>query len=85
MPSAIKDIADRQGYTEIITNAGGTLMTDTCPAIGRVCPKGTKVVATDSAKQAHYLPPIMGFETWFGSQEDCIQAAISGKWRGELK
>lgn len=84
-PKPLKDHADRQGYTKIITDAGGVLMTDTCPAIGRVHPKGAKVVATDSAKQAHYLPPIMGFETWFGSQADCIQAAISGKWKGELK
>ena len=83
-PRALKDIADRNGYTEIITNAGATLMTDTCPALGRVYPKGTKVAATDSAKQSHYLPAILGFQTWFGSQEDCIQAAISGQWRGEL-
>ncbi|MCP4757715.1 MAG: DUF521 domain-containing protein [Proteobacteria bacterium] len=82
---AIKDLADRQGYTRIIADAGGILMTDTCPAIGRVRPKDARVVATDSAKQAHYLPPIMGFETWFGSWEDCIRAAVSGKWRGELK
>jgi predicted aconitase len=50
-----------------------------------VSPPGVKVAATDSAKQAHYLPAIMGFQTWFGSLEDCIQAAISGKWEGELK
>ncbi|MCP4692105.1 MAG: DUF521 domain-containing protein [Desulfobacterales bacterium] len=84
-PRAIRDLADRQGYTRIVADAGGVLMTDTCPAIGRVCPEGARVVATDSAKQAHYLPPIMGLETWFGSQEDCIRAAISGKWRGELR
>jgi len=84
-PRAIKDLADRQGYTEIITNAGGTLMTDTCPVLGQVHPKGSKVAATDSAKQAHYLPAVTGLQTWFGSQEDCIQAAISGQWRGELK
>lgn len=84
-PKAIKDIADRNGYTEIISKAGAILMTDTCPALGHVSPKGVKVVATDSAKQAHYLPAVMGFQTWFGSQEDCIRAAISGQWRGELK
>jgi hypothetical protein len=38
--------------------AGGHLPADTCPAISRVMPKGTKVVATDSAKQAHDLPAI---------------------------
>jgi predicted aconitase len=84
-PRAIKSIADRNGYTDIITGAGGTLMTDTCPALGQVQPKGTKVVATDSAKQAHYLPAILGLQAWFGSQEDCLEAAVSGQWRGELK
>lgn len=85
MPRALKEVADRQGYTEIITNAGATLMTDTCPALGHVHPKGAKVAATDSAKQAHYLPATLGLETWFGSVEDCIQAAVTGQWRGELK
>lgn len=85
VPKAIKNIADRNGYTEIISNAGAIIMTDTCPALGQVSPKGVKVVATDSAKQAHYLPAVMGFQTWFGSQEDCIEAAISGQWRGELR
>ena len=85
VPSAIKELADRNGYTETIARAGGHLMTDTCPCLGRVYPKGTRIAAVDSAKQAHYLPAILGFPTWFGSQEDCIRAAISGKWEGELR
>jgi len=80
IPRGLKDIADRNGYTRIITEARGVLMTDTCPALGQVLPKGTKVVATDSAKQAHYLPAIMGVQTWFGSTEDCIDAAVNGWW-----
>jgi Uncharacterized conserved protein len=84
-PRPIRQLADRNGYTKIIHEAGGVLMSDTCPAIGQFLPKGTKVVATDSAKQAHYLPAIMGVETWFGSIEDCIHAAITGRWSGECK
>ena len=84
-PRALKQIADRQGLTDIITNAGAILMTDTCPCIARVYPKGTRVAATDSAKHAHYMPAMLGFPTWFGSQQDCIRAAIDGQWRGELK
>jgi hypothetical protein len=84
-PRAIRQLADRNGYTKIITDAGGVLMSDTCPAIGQMLPPGTKVVATDSAKQAHYLPAILGVQTWFGSLEDCINAAITGKWSGELR
>lgn len=81
----IKTLADRNGFTEIITNAGGHLFTDTCPCLGKLYPEGAKVVATDAAKQAHYIPAILGLETWYGSTEDCVLAAISGQWRGELK
>lgn len=81
-PAAIRREADAAGYTKIISEAGGTLMTDNCSAFGRVLPKGTKVAAVDSAKQAHYLPAIMGIEAWFGTTAECIQAAVSGRWRG---
>jgi predicted aconitase len=57
-------------------------MTDTCSAIGQAVPPGTKVVALDSAKQAHYLPAIMNVEAWFGTTRDCIDAALTGRWNG---
>jgi len=81
-PSAIKALADRNGYTRIIEDAGGLLMTDSCSAMSRAAPKGTKVVALDSAKQAHYLPAILGVQAWFGSTAECIDAACTGRWKG---
>jgi predicted aconitase len=81
-PRAIAEVADRSGYTATIEAAGGRLLSDTCPAISRILPPGTEVVATDSAKQAHYLPQITGVETWFGSLEACIDAAVTGRWAG---
>lgn len=81
---AVKSVADLHGYTTAIRDAGGLVMTDTCSAIARAVPKGTRVVALDSAKQAHYLPAIMGIQAWFGSTEDCVRAALSGRWEGEL-
>ncbi|MDX3905466.1 MAG: aconitase X catalytic domain-containing protein [Pigmentiphaga sp.] len=84
-PRATKQIADQNGYTKIITDAGGYLMSDTCSALGRVIPKGTKVAAVDSAKQVHYLPAIMGIQAWFGSTADCIEAALTGRWKGGLR
>jgi predicted aconitase len=82
---AVKSVADLHGYTKTIRDAGGLVMTDACSAIGRMLPKGTKVVALDSAKQVHYLPAIMGIEAWFGSTEDCVRAALTGRWSGELR
>jgi predicted aconitase len=83
-PRAIRELADRSGYTKIVEDAGGHILSDSCPAISRMMPRGTKVVATDSAKQAHYLPAIMGVQMWFGSLKDCIDAALTGQWAGGL-
>jgi predicted aconitase len=81
---AVRSVADAEGYSKIISDAGGLLMTDTCSAFAQAMPPGTKVVALDSAKQAHYLPAIMNVQTWFGSTKDCIDAALSGRWNGDL-
>jgi predicted aconitase len=83
-PRALADIADRSGYTEVIRKAGGKVLADSCPAMSRVAPTGTRVFATDSAKQAHYLPAILGIEAWFGTLEECIDAAVTGRWHGAL-
>jgi predicted aconitase len=80
---AVREAADRTGYTKAIAGAGGVVMTDTCSAFAQAVPPGTKVAALDSAKQAHYLPAILGIQAWFGSTRDCIEAAISGRWKGE--
>jgi predicted aconitase len=82
---AVKTVADMSGFTRQIEDAGGLVMTDTCSAIARAVPKGTKVVALDSAKQTHYLPAMVGVEAWFGTTEDCIRAALTGRWTGELR
>ena len=84
LPRALKDVADRSGYTKIIEKAGGRLLGDSCPAMSRTAPVGTRVFATDSAKQAHYLPAILGIEAWFGTLEDCVDAAVTGRWTGGL-
>jgi predicted aconitase len=81
---ALREMADRSGYTSIISAAGGRVLTDSCPAMSRSAPEGTRVFATDSAKQAHYLPAILGIEAWFGTLEECVDAAVTGKWRGDL-
>jgi predicted aconitase len=84
-PRALRTMADRNGYTRIITEAGGRVLTDSCPAMSKAAPEGTRVFATDSAKQAHYLPAILGIEAWFGTLEECVDAALTGVWRGGLR
>ncbi len=79
---SIKDIARRNGLVEIIERAGGVVMTDTCSAMALAVPQGTKVAATDSAKQTHYLPSMLGVQAWFGTTAECIDGALTGKWQG---
>jgi predicted aconitase len=81
-PRAIKTLSDQNGYTRIIEAAGGHILSDSCSAMSRATPKGTKVVALDSAKQAHYLPAILGVQAWFGSTAECIDAACTGRFNG---
>lgn len=84
-PRAIRHVAEQNGYARILEEAGALLMSDTCPAIGQFLPKGTRVIATDSAKQVHYLPAIMNVQGWFGTLENCVDAAVTGTWRGEFR
>jgi predicted aconitase len=81
---AVKATAEASGSADIIRKAGAKLMTDTCSAISQAVPPGTRVAAFDSAKQTHYLPAIMGIEGWFGTTQECIDAACTGRWNGRL-
>jgi predicted aconitase len=79
---AVRREADARGYTRTIGDAGGVVLTDTCSAFAQAVPAGAKVAALDSAKQAHYLPAILGLQAWFGSTGDCIDAAVTARWNG---
>jgi predicted aconitase len=81
-PRALRTAAERSGDVAVIERAGGRVLSDTCPAIGQFLPPGTRVFATDSAKQVHYLPAIAGVQGWFGSVTACVTAALTGRWPG---
>lgn len=81
--SMIKAMADMQGVTKVIEQAGGLILEDSC-ALSITMDHAT-VFACDSAKLAHYAPGATGSRnTWFGTTEECIAAALSGRWKGEL-
>jgi len=84
-PKAIKSMADRIGYTETIERAGAHVMSDSCSALSRVYPENVRTAATDSCKQAHYLPAILKFPTWLGTTEQCVDSVVSGRWNGGLR
>jgi len=73
-----KQLADTRGYTAIIETAGGKFACDTCMAVAPL--KGRfKAIATTSAKGCYYSRH-NNMLTKMGSLEECIEAAVTGKW-----
>ena len=73
--------AAEEGLVEIIERAGGEVVADTCAVVAPVRSIGIKRMATNAGKMACYAPMHSGVEMRFGTLEQCLQAAISGKWK----
>ena len=74
-----KQLSDVNGYTKIIERAGGKFACDTCMAVAPL--KGRfKSVATTSAKGCYYSRHNKML-TKMGSMKECIDAAVTGKWK----
>lgn len=73
-------IARKMGLEDIIRKAGGHLFADTCVWNSACWPPGAEIMATPSAKHAHYIPAVFGLDAVFGSYEKCLNAAITGEW-----
>jgi len=74
-----KQLADQRGYTATIERAGGKFACDTCMAVAPL--KGRfKSLATTSAKGCFYSRQ-NGMATKMGSVEECVEAAVTGKWK----
>ena len=73
-----KQLADKRGYTQVIEEAGGKFACDTCMAVAPL--KGRfKALATTSAKGCFYSRQNL-MKTKMGSMEECVDAAVTGKW-----
>ena len=73
-----KQLADKRGYTKVIEAAGGKFACDTCMAVAPL--KGRfKALATTSAKGCFYSRQNL-MKTKMGSMEECVNAAVTGKW-----
>lgn len=85
-------LADYAGYRKKIEDAGAQLLSGVCAGLlmGVVMPPQgyPRVMATDATKQDYYMtghchPHEVGIR--YGTTEDCIDAAITGKWKGEWR
>lgn len=86
---SVKALADRMGYSEVIKNAGGLVISDCCgtcshlrQTVGReynLTVPAVNNMITDSVKQAKYCNSGIGCRTILSKLENCIEAAVTGK------
>jgi predicted aconitase len=77
----LKAMADENGYTRIIEQAGGHIYTSSCPGtIGKVFLRNYSGLVFDSLKQAGSVKPETSNPVYFGDVQACIDAAVSGRW-----
>ena len=81
--ATVRALADRMGFIDIIERAGGVVVTDTCimgfPYDQLDDP--VKTAATNSARAASYQAR-RGIGIQYGSYQQCVDAAMSGRWGG---
>jgi predicted aconitase len=79
-----KHYAERSGYAKILYDAGVKLVCDTCPVLGAMAEPMDKIgmtaMATNSAKLAHYAPGQWKIPTYYGTTEQCVNAALKGEF-----
>jgi len=84
----VKTYAELMGYADIIEASGAKITSGVCPLhIPRGLPKDKRprIVATNSPKLVTYITmmvdPGQDIFPYYGSQERCINAAVTGMWR----
>ena len=75
-----REAAELEGTVSRIEAAGGKVVADTCMVVAPTEELGFRTMATNSAKMAFYSPSHSGLQVRFGSLEQCLEAAITGKW-----
>jgi predicted aconitase len=70
---------ERRGLIDPFHRPGVQLVVDTCTYITPIIDPRARVVMTNSAKWAWYAPANMGVDVCFGTLDDCLASAASGK------
>jgi len=75
-----RQMAGERGWVQTIEAAGGQVVADTCVVVAPVGELGFQTIATNAGKAAFYSPGHSGLQVRFGSLEQCVEAAITGRW-----
>ncbi len=79
----LREAAAQNGTLAILEATGARVIADACVAIAPVRDLGYRAVATNSAKGAYYLRNLAGVTVHFGTLEQCVTAALTGRWETE--
>jgi hypothetical protein len=75
-----RELAAAEGWVQTIEAAGGHVVADTCTVVAPLQLLNVRTLATNAAKTACYAPAHSGVQVRFGTLEQCLQAAIVGRW-----
>lgn len=69
----VKASADRMGYTKIIENAGGHIVSDTCMVVSPIEDMGYEIIGVNSAKAANYVPSMCGLDVIYNDLKELVK------------
>jgi len=72
----VKEAAERMGYNEIITKAGGSIVADTCMVVSPIEKMGYKTTGVNSGKAANYLPGFCKQKVCFANIDDLVEGQL---------
>ena len=78
-----RQAAAELGYVRIIEAAGGEVVADTCAVVAPMRMLDVRTMATNAGKMACYAPMHSGVKMRFGDLAACLDAAVTGEWRGD--
>ncbi len=78
-----REQAAQRGQLRVIEQAGGRIVSDTCLVVAPMEELGVRRIATNSGKGAFYGPGHAHAQVYFGTLEECVQAAIVGRWKAK--
>ena len=76
----VKEMGIKSGWVQTIEEAGGIVLTSSCPLASGKWPLHAEGMAFDSCKQAHYMQSETRTAVFTGSMEQCLNAAVTGRW-----
>ena len=76
---AMTQLAQKAGFIESLHGFGAQITVDTCILTSPMLPAEIQNLMTNSAKFAYYAPGLLGKKIAFGSLEDCVNSAVTGR------